>query len=276
MRKMNAKKWVVILLLAAVSSFACLIIEDNSAFADKIYEIAESVIDSENDADENAGDDNGVDESPTADGAVADSDFTENTAAVHTTAGTAIAVNTVVDNRDEQAAAEAINTVDLLLPYEEELITDELYVIEGLKNFPIIHKSFNQNRYEAYCLNMDITYSENILYEQQYELENGFAIILKNRPHTDNPDLDFYITQLAVWYYIDLMNNDNHQLSADVKQYIIKHKDTDYICKEVMRLYNHAKRFHGMIEIEPVYAYTSVGGEYQPLLIDFNSVYETL
>lgn len=114
--------------------------------------------------------------------------------------------------------------------------------IQLLDNYPIIYKTADNGKYFVYCLNQNKTYAGNITFNKMGTVDEGFAYIVSHRPNTSNKEKDFYITQMAVWYYEDYLNQNNDNLPLEVKKYLIYHKDSG-ISKEIYDLYYHAKCF---------------------------------
>lgn len=125
----------------------------------------------------------------------------------------------------------------------DKVVTDGFREITYIENYPIIVKRTDGGKYSVYCLDQDYTYGANITFNKTGEVDPGFTYILNNRPVTSDPDRDFYVTQMAVWYYEDLISQDNHNLSINVKEYLIKHKDEAGIAKEIYDLYYGAKLY---------------------------------
>ena len=121
--------------------------------------------------------------------------------------------------------------------------SDSLRQVEYIKNFPVIIKTADNGKYYIYCMNMNKTYAANVVFAKTNTVKDGFVYILNNKPNTGNKDKDFYITQMAVWYYEDYLNNNNFNLEEVVKQYILSHRTTDEICKAIYNLYQGARDY---------------------------------
>ena len=89
------------------------------------------------------------------------------------------------------------------------------------KTYPIIVKTVDNKSYYVYCMDLDATYGGKVTFNRQGEVDPGYIYILNHIPNTGDKDKDFYITQLAVWYYGDYLNQNNHNLPADVKKFIL-------------------------------------------------------
>lgn len=141
--------------------------------------------------------------------------------------------------------------------------SDNLREVEYIENFPVIIKKTNHGY--VYCLNMSRTYAAGVTFTKTGEVEAGYNYILNNLPNTGDRDKDFYIAQMAVWYYEDYLNNNNFNLVPEVKKYIVKHKDTEEVSKAIYSLYDGAKNYQepvGKIEISPRNITFTKEGEY--------------
>ena len=125
----------------------------------------------------------------------------------------------------------------------ESVVSDSLREVEYIKNFPVIIKTAENGRYYIYCMNMSATYASDIKFTKTGAVDPGFTYILNNRPNTGDKDKDFYVTQMAVWYYEDYLNQNNFNLVSEVKKYIIRHKDTEEVSKAIYDLYYGAKYY---------------------------------
>ena len=145
----------------------------------------------------------------------------------------------------------------------DSVTSEPLREVEFIENFPVIVKKTNHGY--VYCLNMSHTYAANVTFSKTGEVAAGYNYILNNKPNTGNVDKDFYITQMAVWYYEDYLNNDNFNLVPEVKKYIIRHKDTEEVSGYIYKLYDGAKNYKeskGKIDISPRDITFTKDGEY--------------
>ncbi len=145
----------------------------------------------------------------------------------------------------------------------DNVTSDNLREVEYIKNFPVIIKK--TNRGYVYCLNMSHTYAAGITFNKTGEVAVGYNYILNNLPNTGDADKDFYIAQMAVWYYEDYLNNNNFNLVPEVKKYIVRHKDTEEVSKAIYNLYEGAKNYKepvAKLEISPRDITFTKDGEY--------------
>ena len=118
------------------------------------------------------------------------------------------------------------------------------------KTYPIIVKTVDNNSYYVYCMDLDATYGSNITFNRAGNADPGYIYILNHIPNTGDKDKDFYITQMAVWYYGDYLNQNNFNVPADVKKFVLYHASDEMkndphhdLCVKIMDLVYGAKAF---------------------------------
>ena len=136
-----------------------------------------------------------------------------------------------------------ISSVSASTSIPDTFTSDNYKIIEYLDNFRVIVKTADNGKYYIYCINMEATYDKGVTFTKQSTVNPGFIYILNNRPNTGDKDKDFYITQMAVWYYEDYLNQNNKNLETAVKKYIVAHKDTNDVCKKIIELLNGAQSY---------------------------------
>ena len=122
--------------------------------------------------------------------------------------------------------------------------------------YPIIIKKTTEGKY-VYCMELDSTYKYNLDFKKTGKVDDGFISIINANINTGDANKDFYIKQLAVWYYMDYVNGNNANLEPSLKNYIIYHskdsKRENYdVCKKVIDLLNGAisyKQATGSIDL---------------------------
>lgn len=127
--------------------------------------------------------------------------------------------------------------------HENPTLEGGLREVEYIENFPVIVKTASSGKYYIYCMNLSATYAAGVQFNKTGEVDPGYTYIVNNRPNTGDSDKDFYIVQMAVWYYEDYLNQNNYNLVSDVKKYIIAHKDTEEVSKAIYSLYEGAKNY---------------------------------
>ena len=118
------------------------------------------------------------------------------------------------------------------------------------KEYQIVYKSVNGGAYNVFCMNLDATYASDVTFTRTGTVDPGFIYILNHMPKTDDKDYNFYATQMAVWWYQDYLNQDNFNVPADVKKFVLLHKTEEYkndkhykLCNDIMNLVYGAKAF---------------------------------
>lgn len=127
--------------------------------------------------------------------------------------------------------------------HQNPTLVGGLREVEYIKNFPVIVKTANNGKYHIYCMNLSATYAANIQFNKTGEVDEGYLYILKHRPQTSNPDKDFYITQMAVWYYEDYLSGTDFNLVREVKEYIVSNLEKDEVARYIYNLYRGAKTY---------------------------------
>ncbi len=117
--------------------------------------------------------------------------------------------------------------------------------VEYIKNFPVIVKTADHGKYYIYCMNLSATYAANIKFSKAGTVDPGYIYILNHKPNTGDKDKDFYITQMAVWYYEDYLSGKDFNLVREVKEYIVSNVDKDPVAQYIYNLYRGAKIYKG-------------------------------
>lgn len=117
--------------------------------------------------------------------------------------------------------------------------------VEYIKNFPVIVKTADNGKYYIYCMNLSATYAANIKFSKADKVDPGYIYILNHKPNTGDKDKDFYITQMAVWYYEDYLSGKDFNLVREVKEYIVSNVEKDPVARYIYNLYRGAKVYKG-------------------------------
>ena len=95
-----------------------------------------------------------------------------------------------------------------------------------------------------YCIDLKKHYDGNMTYTKSKVMDEGIEYILNHKPNTGDKNKDYYITQMAIYFYQDWLNNNNANLQEPFKKLIVtgaKVEDTnlDATTKEVCKaIYN--------------------------------------
>ncbi len=114
-------------------------------------------------------------------------------------------------------------------------------------DYPIVVKQTSDGKF-VYCLALDKTYANGIKYSKKAKVDDGFVYILEANLNTGDKYKDFYIKQLAVWYYMDYVNGNNDNLDVALKKYLIYHaqhsgSENHAVCKAVIDLLEGARAY---------------------------------
>ena len=118
----------------------------------------------------------------------------------------------------------------------------------------------------VYCIELPKKYIGGMTYTKTGTMDVGINYILKNKPNTGDKYKDFYITQMAVYFYQDWINGNDNNLQEPFKKLIVAgakletdqlDDETKDICKKIYNLYigathyrNNTKYVDGYIDIK--------------------------
>ena len=72
----------------------------------------------------------------------------------------------------------------------------------------------------VYCIDLSKHYDGGLTYTKSGTVDEGIEYILKHKPNTGDANMDFYITQMAIYFYQDWLHNDNYNLEEPFKKLI--------------------------------------------------------
>lgn len=107
---------------------------------------------------------------------------------------------------------------------------------------------------EVFCEDSGLTYVTGITYKLQGQVKDGYIYIFENRPNTGNKYKDYYIQNVAIWWYKDHINGKNTNIPGAKKNYIIEHRNSDEVCRLIYNLVEGAinyKQTKGSITFSP-------------------------
>lgn len=110
-------------------------------------------------------------------------------------------------------------------------------------NLPVVHQKPLQNGVWVYCENEGLRYWSDYTMYLNGKVNDGFIYILENKPNTGDSKKDYYIMQIAVWWYEDIVSGNNKNLTTSQKQYITNNASSNDICKKIYNLVNGAKNY---------------------------------
>lgn len=137
-------------------------------------------------------------------------------------------------NTKVEAATTAPSTIKTWAIYE---------LPKYVQNLPVVHQKPLQNDIYVYCENEGLKYWSEYTMYLNGKVNDGFIYILENKPNTGDSKKDYYIMQIAVWWYEDIISGNNKNLTTSQKQYITNNASSNNICKKIYNLVNGAKNY---------------------------------
>lgn len=122
--------------------------------------------------------------------------------------------------------------------------TKEPVILEDyIEGAPKVHFKELDNGVWVYCQNEVLVYQGGYTMKVHSKIDEGYIYILENKPNTGDKNKDYYAMQIAIWWYEDLLNNNNANISKEVKTNIIKQVNTDKYIRIIYNLVNGAKNY---------------------------------
>lgn len=168
-------------------------------------------------------------------------------------------------NTKVEAATTAPSTIKTWAIYE---------LPKYVQNLPVVHQKPLQNGIYVYCENEGLKYWSEYTMYLNGKVNDGFIYILENKPNTGDSKKDYYIMQIAVWWYEDIISGNNKNLTTSQKQYITNNASSNNICKKIYNLVNGAKNYKqqkGYIKFDTnIVTFKEENGNYISSLIKIN------
>lgn len=114
---------------------------------------------------------------------------------------------------------------------------------EYVAGYPIWLKPTSDNNHHLYCEVSNLLFPSNKTITLNSEVDKGFVYILNNKPNTGNSNKNYYIMQQAVWWYKDVLNGNNDNLSANFKTYCTNNRTNHDVCNRIYNLVEGAKKY---------------------------------
>ncbi len=76
------------------------------------------------------------------------------------------------------------------------------------------------------------------------EVDKGVVYILQNRPWTGDTNKDYYIMQMATWWYRDILIGGNSNLSYNFKSYCTDNRYSNSTCSTIYNLVEGARNYY--------------------------------
>ncbi len=93
-----------------------------------------------------------------------------------------------------------------------------------------------------YCDNIKLEFPANKTLTLGKEVDEGFVYMLRNQPSTGDINKDFYILQMAVWWYKDIIDGQSNLNTF--KTYCTNNRNTNSVCGYVYNLVEGAKSYN--------------------------------
>lgn len=97
--------------------------------------------------------------------------------------------------------------------------------------------------YDAFCLQDKKTYPANLTLKYNGVANDGFVYILSHKPNTGDSNKDYYIMQVAAWWYQDILTASNANLSNDFKVKMGNERGSNQIYNYIYNLVQNAKSY---------------------------------
>lgn len=135
-------------------------------------------------------------------------------------------------------------TSNVLADAPKTFKTKEPVILEDyIEGAPKVHFKELENGVWVYCQNEVLVYQGGYTMKVHSKIDEGYIYILENKPNTGDKNKDYYAMQIAIWWYEDLLNNNNANLSKEVKTNILKQVNTDKYIRIIYNLVNGAKNY---------------------------------
>ena len=120
---------------------------------------------------------------------------------------------------------------------------DPVILTDYIEGAPKVHYKEIDGGILVYCQNEALVYQGGYTMKLYSQIDDGFIYILENKPNTGDKYKDYYAMQIAIWWYEDLLNNNNANIPQDVKVSILKKVNTDTYSRIIYNLVNNAKKY---------------------------------
>lgn len=95
----------------------------------------------------------------------------------------------------------------------------------------------------VYCEAAGLKYSTGVTMKLVGPVADGFVYIMNNKPNTGDVYKNYYIVQVATWYYKDIINGNDNNIPVASKNYIIGHRNDNAVCKAIYNLVEGARSY---------------------------------
>ena len=120
---------------------------------------------------------------------------------------------------------------------------EPVLLTDYIKGAPKVHLKALESGILVYCQNEPLVYQGGYTMKINKKVDDGFIYILENKPNTGDSNKDYYAMQIAIWWYEDILNNNNVNIPASVKTSILQKVNTDKYIRIIYNLVNGAKKY---------------------------------
>ena len=120
---------------------------------------------------------------------------------------------------------------------------DPIILKDYIEGAPKVHYKEIDGGILVYCQNEALVYQGGYAMKLYSQIEDGFIYILENKPNTGDKYKDYYAMQIAIWWYEDIVNDNNVNIPRDVKINILKKVNDDTFCRIIYNLVNGANNY---------------------------------
>ena len=123
---------------------------------------------------------------------------------------------------------------------------DPVILTDYIEGAPKVHYKEIDGGILVYCQNEALVYQGGYTMKLYSQIDDGFIYILENKPNTGDKYKDYYAMQIAIWWYEDIVNDNNVNIPRDVKINILKKVNDDTFCRIIYNLVNGANNFFNL------------------------------
>ena len=120
---------------------------------------------------------------------------------------------------------------------------DPVILTDYIEGAPKVHYKEIDGGILVYCQNEALVYQGGYTMKLYSQIDDGFIYILENKPNTGDKYKDYYAMQIAIWWYEDILNNNNVNIPRDVKINVLKKVNEDTFSRSIYNLVNGAKYY---------------------------------
>ena len=120
---------------------------------------------------------------------------------------------------------------------------DPVILKDYIEGAPKVHFKEIDGGILVYCQNEALVYQGGYAMKLYSQIDDGFIYILENKPNTGDKYKDYYAMQIAIWWYEDIVNDNNVNIPRDVKINILKKVNDDTFCRIIYNLVNGANNY---------------------------------